>query len=293
MSQKFGLGRGLADLKTEMGQPAEISVLASGERVVVRNLPIANIVANPDQPRKTFTDDQLQDLANSIAEKGVLQPILVRNSSKHPGNYEIIAGERRWRASQMAGLSEIPALVKNINDSNAMEVALIENVQRENLNAIEEAAAYKNLMDVLGYEMVDLVKLIGKSESYIRNILRLGGLPDAVKDMVGSGELSASHARTLAVAENAEALARTVVDNKLSVEDTAKLVKSGERSSKSRAFQVNSIPAEQLREYEGRLESALSVPARLKIKKGAAGEVILKFNNKFQMEQLIELLLRQ
>ncbi|MCL2369084.1 MAG: ParB/RepB/Spo0J family partition protein [Alphaproteobacteria bacterium] len=270
---KFGLGRGLADIKTEMTGTSEISVLAGGERVVVRNIPIANIIPNPDQPRKTFTESELKDLTNSIAEKGVLQPILVRNSSKTPGNYEIIAGERRWRASGAAGLSEIPALVKTVSDDNAMEIALIENVQRENLNPIEEAAAYKNLLDNCAYTLGDIVQLIGKSESYIRNIMRLGSLPESVKDMVESGELSASHARTLIKSDDAERMAREILAKKLTVEDTAKMVKGKDDDANA---------------DKRKLESALSVPVKIKIKKGGAGEIILSFRNKFQMEQLIE-----
>ncbi|MCL2737266.1 MAG: ParB/RepB/Spo0J family partition protein [Alphaproteobacteria bacterium] len=286
---KFGLGRGLADLKAEMGTASEISVLAGGERVVVRNIPITQIVPNLGQPRKTFAPEELQDLANSIAEKGVLQPILVRASPTDSGKYEIIAGERRWRASQMVGATDIPALVKGVSDENAMEIALIENVQRENLNAIEEALAYRNLMKSCGYEMADIVKLIGKSESYIRNMMRLCELPESVQEMVKTGKLSSSHARTIAVAENAEELARQIVTGGLSVADTAKAVKESARSKKSRAFNNNAaMSGDQTREYERRLESVLGVPAQLRLKKGGAGEIVLRFNNKFQMEQLIQ-----
>jgi len=277
--KKFGLGRGLNDLQNEMTGASEISVLAGGERVIVRNIPIANIVANPDQPRKTFTDSELTDLTRSIAEKGVLQPILVRNSSKSPGNYEIIAGERRWRAAGAAGLSEIPALVKSVSDDNAMEIALIENVQRENLNTIEEAAAYKSLLDNHAYTMGDIVQLIGKSESYIRNIMRLGALPDSVKDMVESGELSASHARTLIKADDAESMAREILAKKLSVEETAQRVKNDKNTGNN----MNAV--------EQKIESVLSVPAKIKIKKGGSGDIILSFRNKFQMEQLIKLII--
>lgn len=140
---KFGLGRGLADLKEEIGSIPDISILTGSERVVVKQIPLVQIGANPDQPRKTFSDEELADLAASIKEKGVLQPILLRAVTGKPYMYEIVAGERRFRASKMAGLNEIPALVKSLTDENAMEIALIENVQRENLNPIEEAAAYK------------------------------------------------------------------------------------------------------------------------------------------------------
>ena len=171
MATKFGLGRGIADLAASRGAMPDISLLTPGERVVVRSVPLAQIGANPDQPRKTFTDAELSDLAASIREKGVLQPILLRSVTGRPYMYEIVAGERRYRASKMAGLNEIPALVKTIDDTNAREIALIENVQRENLNPMEEALAYKNLMECCDYELPDVARLIGKSESYIRNML--------------------------------------------------------------------------------------------------------------------------
>ena len=164
---------------------------------MVRQIPLSQIGANPDQPRKNFSPDELNELAQSIVEHGVLQPIIVRSVMGMPHLYEIVAGERRWRASQIAGKDAIPALVKPLTPESAMEIALIENVQRENLNAIEESDAYRNIMEKLGYGISDLTKLIGKSESYIRNIMRLAALPDNVKDMVKSGEISASHARTI------------------------------------------------------------------------------------------------
>ena len=222
MATKIGLGRGLAELQNEIGiSVPDITALTGGDRVVVKQIPLAQIGANPDQPRKTFTDAELADLAASIKEKGVLQPILLRAVTNRPYMDEIVAGERRYRASKMAGLAEIPALVKTLDDGNAMEIALIENVQRENLNPIEEAAAYQNIMEKCGYSMDDVSRLISKSESYIRNMLRICTLPDSVKEMVKSGELSASHARTIAVAENPAELAREIIAGGLSVADTA------------------------------------------------------------------------
>lgn len=155
MASKFGLGRGLADIQAGMGAIPDISILTGGERVVIKQIPLVQIGANPDQPRKTFKDAELNDLAASIKEKGVLQPILLRAVSGRSYNYEIVAGERRFRASKLAGLTEIPAVIKKLDDNNAMEIALIENVQRENLDPIEEAAAYKNLIDKCNYDMAD------------------------------------------------------------------------------------------------------------------------------------------
>ena len=222
---KFGLGRGLADLQKEMGIMPEISVLSGVERVVVRNIPIVAIKPNPNQPRKSFAPQELEELANSIREKGVLQPILIRSITDKNNQYEIIAGERRWRASKMAGLAEIPALVKKLDEIGAAEIALIENVQRTDLNAIEEAVAYENLMEKAGYSHEDISRLIGKSISYLRNILRLSTLPESVKQMVIDGRLSATHARTLAVADNPELLAKKILTENLSVKETENLVK--------------------------------------------------------------------
>ena len=213
MTSKF-LGKSLAQLNQEMGQIPDISVLTGVERVVVKPIPLVQISTNPDQPRKTFSDKELQELADSIKEKGVLVPIILRTVQNKPYLYEIVAGERRYRAAKMAGLTEIPALVKNLTNQNAMEIALIENVQRENLNPIEEADGYKNLMEKCGYEIDDISRLIGKSESYIRNLMRINSLPESVKELVKSGELSASHARTIAVSDNPEQMAHDIINNK-------------------------------------------------------------------------------
>ncbi len=288
MSGKFGLGKGLADLRAEMGQIPDISILTNVERVVVKQIPIAQIGANPDQPRKTFTEAELSELAASIKEKGVLQPILLRNVTGRPYMYEIVAGERRYRASKMAGLSEIPALVKTLNDENAMEIALIENVQRENLNPIEEAAAYQNIMEKCGYELSDVSRLIGKSESYIRNIMRLNTLEDSVKAMVERGELSASAARTIAVAENQEELAHKIINEKLPVAEVANIVKQGPRATKSRAYVSKTIDDDTRSELEARLKSALGVAAKLVERRGGAGQIVLPFATRIQMQELID-----
>ena len=285
---KFGLGRGLADLKEEIGSVPDISILTGSERVVVKQIPLVQIGANPDQPRKTFSDSELAELAASIKEKGVLQPILLRSVTGQPYMYEIVAGERRFRASKMAGLNEIPALIKNITNENAMEIALIENVQRENLNPIEEAAAYENLMDKCGYELADVSRLIGKSESYIRNSLRLIALPAEVKEMVEQGRLSASHARTIAVAENPVALAHEIVANKMSVAETEKKVKTTARSVKSRAHCSNTIDSDTVKDIESRIKTALGVPVKLQEKRGGAGQIVLSFATRMQMQELIE-----
>ena len=286
---KFGLGRGLADLKNEMGAIPDISILTGAERVVVKHIPLAQIGANPDQPRKTFTEEELQELAASIKEKGVLQPILLRAVTGRPYMYEIVAGERRYRASKLAGLNEIPALVKTLTDENAMEIALIENVQRENLNPIEEAAAYKNLMEKCGYEMADVCRLIGKSESYIRNILRIDShLPDDVKELVKSGEISASHARTIAVAENPAEIAHEIITENLSVSETQRRVKQGARAENSRKVMRNGMEAAAVHEIESRLAAAIDAPVKLVERRGGAGQIVISFATRTQMHEIID-----
>ena len=280
MASKFGLGRGLADIQAGMGAIPDISILTGGERVVIKQIPLAQIGANPDQPRKTFKDAELNDLAASIKEKGVLQPILLRAVPNKPYNYEIVAGERRYRASKLAGLTEIPAVIKKLDDDNAMEIALIENVQRENLDPIEEAAAYKNLMEKCNYDMADVSRLIGKSDSYIRNAIRLIDLPDAVRQMVSNGEISASHARTIAVADNPVELAHEIVNNKMSVADVAKRVKNVKRAGKSRGFTSKTIDADTVKKIENNIKKSLKVPAKLIERRGGAGQIVLSFSSR-------------
>jgi len=288
MASKFGLGRGLADIQAEMGTVPDISILTGGERVVIKQIPLIQIGANPDQPRKTFNDADLADLAASIKEKGVLQPILLRAVTGQPYNYEIVAGERRFRASKLAGLSEIPAVIKKLDDNNAMEIALIENVQRENLNPIEEAAAYKNIIDKCNYDMSDVCRLIGKSESYIRNSMRILDLPENVRDMVAKGAISASHARTIAVADNPVALAQEIIDKKLSVADVARAVKNVKRAGKSRGFTNKTIAASDIKRIESDIQKSLKVPAKIVERRGGAGQIVLKFATRIEMNELIE-----
>ena len=287
MSSKF-LGKSLAQLNEEMGMAPDISVLTGVERVVVKPIPLVQISPNPDQPRKTFSETELNDLAESIKEKGVLVPIILRSVQNKPYLYEIVAGERRYRAAQRAGLSEIPALVKTLSDKNAMEIALIENVQRENLNPIEEAGAYKNLMHKCGYTLSDIVRLIGKSESYIRNAMRLMELPETVKVMVQNGDLSASHARAIAVAENPEQLAHEIVNNKLTVAATDKLVKNTKRSNKSRSFTKHTLDSKTLNAIESNIKSALKVPTKIIERRGGAGRIILEYSSRIELDELVK-----
>lgn len=286
MSSKF-LGKSLAQLNEEMGITPDISVLTGTERVVVKPVPLVQISPNPDQPRKTFNQQELNDLAESIREKGVLVPIILRAVQNKPYLYEIVAGERRYRAAQLAGLSEIPALVKTLSDKNAMEIALIENVQRENLNPIEEAEGYKNLMEKCQYSLEDVSKLIGKSVSYIRNLMRINNLPDSVKNLIVEGKISPSHARTIAVSENPEQLAHDIINNKLSVEETQKQVKNSNRSTTSRRIVKNTLSTQYVSKIESKLSKHFGVSVKLREKRGGAGQFIISFDNRIQMEDLI------
>ena len=286
MASKF-LGKSLAQLNEEMGKIPDISVLTGLERVVVKPIPLAQISPNPDQPRKTFSENELKELAESIKEKGVLVPIILRTVQNKPYLYEIVAGERRYRAAKIAGLSEIPALVKTLTNQNAMEIALIENVQRENLNPIEEAEGYENLMDKCGYSMGDVSRLIGKSESYIRNLMRINSLPESVKEMVRNGDLSASHARTIAVADNPEELAHAIINNKMSVAEAQKQVKTSTRSEKSRSFVQKTLDPQYVSKIESKISHKLGTKVKMREKRGGAGEFIISFSNRVQMEELV------
>jgi ParB family chromosome partitioning protein len=188
------------------------------------HVPIEKIVPNPNQPRRTFDKDALQSLADSIREKGVLQPLIVRHLESDD-TYEIVAGERRWRAAQMVQLHELPVLVRAFTDSEVLEIAIIENIQRADLNAVEEARGYRRLMDQFGHTQEKLAEALSKSRSHIANMLRLLNLPDDVIALLAEGHLTAGHARALITADNPSALARRVVADDLSVRETEKLAK--------------------------------------------------------------------
>jgi ParB family chromosome partitioning protein len=235
-----GLGRGLSALMADVDAapaPADATAAPSSAepRRADRFVPIEHIVPNPDQPRRTFTQDQLEELAASIRAKGIIQPIIVRARPGDEGTYEIVAGERRWRAAQLANLHEMPVLVREFTDTEVLEVAIIENIQRADLNAIDEASGYKQLMFKFGHTQEKLAEALGKSRSHIANLLRLLNLPDDVQTLVADGALSAGHARALVTAQDPSALARQVVARKLSVRDTEKLAKmGGEEANKPR-----------------------------------------------------------
>ena len=227
MDKNVRLGRGLSALMGEDDDDiVEVSEKKGAEKDSsdgVTLININNIVPSPYQPRRVFSTEALADLVLSIKEKGVLQPLLVRNDPKKEGGYELIAGERRFRASKMAGLKEIPAIIKDFSDKDALEVALIENLQREDLNPLEEAEAYKRLLEEFKYTQEELSKVIGKSRSHLANMMRLIDLPDEIKGMVEKKELTVGHARALLTAKNPVELATEVLKKGYSVRQTEKL----------------------------------------------------------------------
>jgi len=213
---KKRLGRGLAALIGEMDRPAPREEKPAAQAAVADGrVPIEFVSPNPKNPRRSFAEAELADLAQSIREHGIVQPVLVRR--KPDGKYEIIAGERRWRAAQRAGVNEIPVLVRDVDDRTALELAIIENVQRADLNPVEEALGYQQLIDEHNYTQADLGNVIGKSRSHVANTLRLLKLPEDIRDLLVDGALSAGHARTLVTAADPAALAKRIVDGGLSV----------------------------------------------------------------------------
>ena len=219
------LGRGLAALICDMAtmEGARLTDSSNG----IKRLPVEFIIANRQNPRRDFDPDQLEELTSSIREKGVMQPLLVRPSGGDPNIFEIIAGERRWRAAQKAGLHDVPVIVREVDDKEALELAIIENVQRADLNPLEEAQGYGQLMEQFDYTQQDLAQVIGKSRSHVANTLRLLRLPQDVRDMLSRGELTAGHARTLITADDPAALARRIVGSGLSVREAEAMSQRG------------------------------------------------------------------
>ena len=284
-----GLGRGLSALMDDAsdGDPP------GGPGEGAREIPIELVHRNPDQPRRHFAEAEIEDLAASIRDKGVLQPILVRPSPKTPGEYEIVAGERRWRAAQKAGLKAIPALVRALDDDRAFEIAIVENVQREDLNAMEEAQAYASLMKRMAYTQEKAAEAVGKSRSHVANTLRLLQLPDAVQDHVLFGRLTAGHARAILAAAYPEVLAQTIVDKGLSVRDAEALAKKGAAAGGSGAKGSGPRRAKDTdtAALEVDLEDVLGMKVDI-VDRGGAGELRIKYATLEQLDDLCRRLTR-
>lgn len=281
-----GLGRGLSALLGEVEDIAHAVDPAQG----VRELPIELVRRNPAQPRQSFPEAELEELAQSIRQSGVLQPILVRPAPGVSGEYEIVAGERRWRAAQKAGLHTIPALVRVLGDDQAYEIAVVENVQRADLNALEEAQAYAGLMRRMAYTQDAVANAVGKSRSHVANTLRLMQLPAPVQAMVLEGALSAGHARAILAAADPLGLAEQIVARGLSVRDAEALGKAGGKPRKAsgprRAPKDTDTAA-----LEADLEDVLGMSVDI-IDRGGAGELRVKYQTLEQLDELCRRLTR-
>ena len=237
VNRSRGLGRGLSALMADVPAPESSEALEEPRRPD-RSVPVERLHPNPDQPRRSFNDDALAELAASIREKGVIQPLIVRPAKSPEGDYEIVAGERRWRASQLAQLHEVPVIVRDFDDTEVLEIAIIENIQRADLNPVDEANGYQQLMTRFGHTQDQLAQALGKSRSHIANTIRLLSLPDQVQQFMVSGRLSAGHARALIGRDDAPDLARQIVDKGLSVREVEALTrkpKAGARAKTPRS----------------------------------------------------------
>lgn len=289
--QRPRLGRGLAALLGD-AQPETGPAPDRG----VRKIPIEWLRPNARNPRKSFDDEALEELANSIREKGLIQPILARPVDGSGRAFEIIAGERRWRASQRAGLHEVPVVTVNATDRESLELAIVENVQRADLNQVEEARGYEQLMTEFGYTQLDLSKIIGKSRSHVANTLRLLNLPASVLDLVESNAISAGHARSLLNFENPEAVARRIVDEKLSVRDVEELARHKDDGIETTAAPKNNGVARQADPNIADLERTLSNVLGMKVEishKGDSGAVRIRYANIDQFDSICDRLLHK
>lgn len=276
-----GLGRGLSSLLGEVAREAPIGG-GEGAGGDIRRIPVASIEPNPDQPRRIFAEEALAELAESISARGVIQPIIVR---PHGHRFQIVAGERRWRASQKARLHEIPAIVREFSDEETLEVALVENIQRRDLNAIEEAQAYKRLVDDYGHTQEALGRIVHKSRSHVANLLRLLDLPAKVQVMVGAGQLSMGHARALVSANDAEGLAEEVVRHGLSVRETEKLAQSG-KPTRQRPLPIKGAQAD-IAALERQLGDMLGLKVAIK-HSPKGGQVTLGYSTLDQLDMICQ-----
>ena len=249
---------------------------------------IDRISPSQGQPRRTFADSALDELAASVREKGIIQPLILRKSPRDPDRYEIVAGERRWRAAQRAQLHEVPAIVRDLDDAEVLEIAIVENIQRADLNAMEEAGGYQQLMERFGHTQEALAQALGKSRSHVANLLRLLSLPKAVQELVRSGDLSAGHARTLVTAADPEALARRIVAEGLSVRQAEALAQDDRagRRPRSRGRRRPEKDAD-TRAAERDLAAALGMKVSIDhVADGEAGTVTFRYGNLEQFDEL-------
>ena len=272
---KKGLGRGLSSLIGE-----------TKVEIQKNKLGVSDLVPNKYQPRKIFDEDNLNELANSIRERGILQPIIVRKSNYDPSKFEIIAGERRWLAAQKAGLHDVPVVVTEADDLKSLEFAIVENVQRHDLNPLEEAQGYKKLIDEFSYDQEKVSKFIGKSRSYIANVLRLLSLPDDVVKLIENQKLSVGHAKILVGLDNASFIASKIIGNKLSVRQTEKFVKifKNKRQKPSNSKDTNII------HLEMSIVNKVGLNVEIKNKKNNKGKITFEYKDLDQLNKIIDII---
>lgn len=280
-----GLGRGLSALMADADLGVDLAPSRDEER---RSLPIEQVVPNPDQPRRHFTQEALDELAASISARGILQPLIVRAHPDDPDLYQLVAGERRWRAAQIARLHEVPVIIREFTDDEVLEVAIVENIQRADLNAIEEAAAYRQLMEKFGHTQDQLAEALHKSRTYVTNHLRLLTLPESVQDHVRDGKLSAGHARALVSAPDPVGLARKVIDRGLSVRNTEALVRTASQP-KPPPRPRNTEKDADTRALEGDLSAHLKMRVSIDMA-GEGGRVTISYRDLDQLDRLVQVL---
>ena len=294
------LGRGLATLLEEESIAEAISPQVDAESINylsasegIRKIPIEFIANNPNNPRKTFSDKELSELVASIKEKGIFQPILVRTKTGKENKYEIIAGERRWRAAQKAGLHEIPAIIREVSDQEALELAIVENVQRTDLNPIEEATGYAQLIEMNSLSHAQLSRVVGKSRSYIANSQRLLKLPNSVKELMTNGELTIGHARPLVTAKDPAKLADAIINQGLNVRQTEKLVKNENSNEIEKVVRLPVNRDADTIALEKKLSDSLGLKLAIKSGKNGRGEMRIKYTSLDQLDNICKLLTRK
>lgn len=282
-TERKALGRGLSALLGDQPQQAAAKPGASGP---YSQIPIDLIDANPDQPRKSFSQAELEELASSLRRHGLIQPVLLRPAPDQPKRYQIVAGERRWRAAQMAELHEIPAVVKELDDREMLELAIIENIQRVDLDPIEEAQGFRQLIDTFSYTQSQLAEIIGKSRSHLANTMRLLSLPDEVIEMVQSGRLSPGHARALINAPDPIGLAERAVRKELTVRQVEDLArKAPEAKHQKRQHKVVEKDAD-TRTLEGDLSAAIKMRVQINHASTGGGEVQIRYKDLDELDRL-------
>lgn len=284
------LGRGLAALMGDVGPESPVADRAPKTQ---RRIPIEHITPNPRNPRRMFSDAELEELAQSIRERGVIQPIVVRAAPNADNRFEIIAGERRWRASQRAGLHDVPIVVLEVSDAEALELAIIENIQRADLNPLEEAAGYQALAAQYSHSQDDIATIVGKSRSHVANTLRLLKLPDSVKSYIDAGKLSAGHARALINQPDPESIARDIVEKGLNVREVEKLGQDNAKAaSKKGKSSAKARKDANIAALEKRLSDALGLTVDIADRGRAGGALGIRYRTLDQLDEVVRRLER-